>query len=110
MYQSTETFSNQESTFTGRVSQDFYKQLDNLSNTIISFQYNRDKLLSFRVSEASRGAIISQGSEEKNIAIQCDIRGNTYNLTREHIEQLSNREYRELFQHLGIAQANFKNN
>lgn len=106
MYQAIETLNNQKSTFPGRVSQDFYRQLDNISNTIISLQYNRDKLLSFRVSEASCGAIISQGSGGNNAAIQCDIRGNIYNFTREHIEQLSNRECRELFKHLGIAQTN----
>jgi hypothetical protein len=111
MYQAIENFSNQESTLAGKISENFYQQLERLSNTIISLQYNRDKLLSFRVSEVSLAGILSQGSEDKNLAIQCQIRGNTYKLTREHIEQLSNRECRELFQHLGITKTNlFKNN
>lgn len=111
MYQSMKTLNNPNSTFPNKVSQDFYRQLDSISNTIISLQYNRDKLLSFRVSEASSGNILSKGAGDKNLAIQCDIRGNIYNFTREHIEQLSKRECRELFKQLGITKTHlFDNN
>lgn len=111
MYPDIEKFSNQESTLAGKISENFYQQLERISDTIISLQYNRNRLLSFRVSEVSLAGIVSPGSEDKNLVLECNIRGNTYKLTREHIEQLSNRECRELFQHLGITKTNlFKNN
>lgn len=83
-----------------KVSDNFYQQLDNISNTTLSLQYDRHNFLTFKVYEASQGVILRQ--EVENIALQCRIRGATYRFTREHLEQLSNRELRELFDHLGV--------
>ncbi len=80
-------------------SEDFYQQLKSISNTIISLQYEANTFLSFKVHEACLGSIVSP---EPNLILQCHIRGNTYTFTREHLDQLSNREYRELLNHLKI--------
>ncbi len=69
------------------------------SNTTISLQYTSLTLLIFRVHEASEGIVLRQGDE---LALQCLIRGTTYQLTREHLYQLSKRELSELLNHLGI--------
>jgi hypothetical protein len=79
--------------------EDFYQQLKSLSNTIISLQYNSMTFLSFKVHEASRGSIVNP---KPNLTIQCQIRGNTYTFTPEHLDQLSNRECTELFNELKI--------
>lgn len=84
---------------------DLYQRLDHTPNTIISLQYDPKNFLSFKVYEASKGVIVRQ--KLGTIAIQCQIRGKAYQLTREHLSQLSNRERRELFDHLGVNGSQF---
>lgn len=106
MQQLTKRLSNpKRSEFYVETANDLYQRLDNTPNTIISLQYDPDNFLSFKVYEASEGAIVrpSLGA----IAIQCQIRGKTYKLTGEHLSQLSNRERRELFGHLGVNDSQF---
>ncbi len=82
------------------VSQEFYHSLSNISNTIISLQYDSSKFLCFKVYEVRLMTLVNP---EPNLAIQCQIQGNTYLFTREHFDQLSEREYRELLNHLKIT-------
>ena len=81
-------------------SENFYQQLQSLSNTIISIQYNPNNFLTFKVQESSFGAIVRQGME--NIAIRCQIRGATYTFTHEHLDQMSKRELNDLLNQLGL--------
>jgi hypothetical protein len=101
MHQTIGLLSNPKSEFHVEVPEDFYQRLENISSTIISFQYSPNKLLTFKVYEASQGAILRRGL--KNIALRCQIRGTTYTFTREHLEQLSKRECHELFNHLRVT-------
>lgn len=78
----------------------FYQQLQCLSNTIISIQYNPDNFLTFKVQEASFGSIVRQGNE--NIAIRCQVRGTIYTFTHEHLDQMSKRELNDLLNQLGL--------
>jgi hypothetical protein len=80
-------------------SEDFGQPLNNLSNTLITLQYEARTLLSFRVHEASQGTI---GKQEPNSILKCQIRGNNYTFSREHLDQLSDREYTELLNQLKI--------
>ena|SRR3712207_729868 len=100
MLQAIALLNNTETQFSSNVVVDFYNQLDNRPNTIISLQYDSDKLLSFKVYEAKLGAIVRRGNQD--VALECQIRGKTYTLTREHLKQMSNRECQELFKHLEI--------
>lgn len=84
---------------------DVHQQLNSIPNTIISLQYESNKFLTFKVNEASYGAVLRQGSEDTNIALQCQIRSTTYTFTRDHLDQLSNRECRELLNQLGLAES-----
>ncbi len=97
-----ERFNSQQSNAEGLA--DFYQQLNSIPNTIISLQYQANKFLTFKVNEASYGAVLRQGADDTNIVLQCQIRGTTYTLTRNHLEQLSNRECSELLNHLGLAE------
>ncbi|NEQ20108.1 MAG: hypothetical protein F6K28_12850 [Microcoleus sp. SIO2G3] len=81
-------------------SENFYQQLQNLSNTIISIQYNPNSFLTFKVQEASFGSIVRQGNDK--IAIRCQVRGTTYTFTHEHLDQMSKRELNDLLNHLGL--------
>ncbi|HEY9739736.1 MAG TPA: hypothetical protein V6C90_04535 [Coleofasciculaceae cyanobacterium] len=90
----------QATDFFSVVPDDFYQQIKNSSETIISLQYNRDKFLTFKVYEVRLGALVGEGF--KDITLQCQIRGATYIFTHEHIEQMSKRELNDLFNHLGI--------
>ena len=81
-------------------SDNFYQQLQSLSNTIISLQYNPDNFLTFKVQEASFGSIVRQ--ENENIAIRCQIRGTTYTFTYKHLDQMSKRELNDLLNQLGL--------
>lgn len=94
------SFSQRKSNFSFEIVENLYQQLENISSTTISVQYDPNNFLTFKVYEASIGMLVGQGSE--NIALQCQIRGTTYRLTREHLDQLSNRERRELLNQLGI--------
>jgi hypothetical protein len=87
-------------TKTGVSSNDFYQKIKNSSNTIVSLQYNNDKFLSFKVYEAQSGTLVRQG--DKDIALRCQIRGSVYTFTREHVTQMSKREFNDLLSHLGI--------
>jgi hypothetical protein len=78
---------------------DFYQHLTNISNTIIYLQYDSVKFVCFKVYEARLGTLVNP---PPNLAIQCQIQGNTYIFTREHFDQLSDREYQELLNHLKI--------
>jgi len=100
MLQAIDLLSNPDSKFSSNAVVDFYKQAKNIPNTIISIQYNYNKLLTFKVYEATKGVIVHR--ENKEAALQCKIRGISYTLTREHLKQMSNRECQELFNHLGI--------
>ncbi len=80
--------------------ENFYQQINSLSNTIISLQYKPKQFLSFKLNEAKLGAIVRQGVKE--IALQCQIRGTTYTFTSEHVEQMSKRELNDLLNYLGI--------
>lgn len=86
--------------------EDFYQTQNSLSNTIISIQYDRHKFLSFKIYEAKFGSIVHQGVEDT--ALQCQIRGYTYTFTREHMDQMSNRELNDLFNHLKIDGSQFR--
>ncbi len=81
-----------------------YQQLNSIPNTIICLEYNATTFLTFRVNEASRGSIVKLGFKDTNIALQCQIRHNTYIFTREHLEQLSHRECYDLFNQLGVTE------
>ena len=83
------------------VAGNFYQQVKKLSSTIISLQYKPKEFLSFKVYEANLGAIVRQGV--KDIALQCQIRGITYTLVKEHLDQMSKRELNELLNHLGLG-------
>ena len=83
----------------------FYEVLKKLSNTTFFIQYNAEKFLSFRVYEISQGIIVYQKSGD--MAIQCQIRNETYLLTRNHIFQMSHRESHEFFNYLGIDRSRF---
>ena len=76
------------------------KQLRNLPDTIISLQYNPDEFLTFRVCTVSQGEIIRSATQ--SIGLKCRIGGKTYIFNREHLNQMSNRERRELFNYLGV--------
>lgn len=102
MYKMIERVNAQHSNAEGLA--DFYQQLNSIPNTIISLQYQADKFLTFKVNEASYGSVLRQGAEDTNIVLQCQIRGTTYTFTRNHLDQLSNRECRELLNHLGLAE------
>jgi hypothetical protein len=82
------------------IPESFYRVSQGISNTIISLQYTYSELLVFKVHEASYGAIVHEKKGE--VVLQCEIRGTQYSLTRDHLEQMSNRECSELFNHLGI--------
>jgi hypothetical protein len=77
----------------------FYQEINTSSNTIISLQYTPKQLVSFKVYEAKRGAIVRL--EPNDVALRCQIRGTTYTFTNEHIEQMSVRELSELLNHFG---------
>ena len=94
------SFSQKKSNIGFEIVENLYQQLETISNTTISLQYNATKFLTFKVYEASKGKLLSQ--EHESYTLQCQIRGTTYKLTREHLDQLSNRERRELLNHLGI--------
>ena len=79
------------------VSSDFYQSLKSISNTILSLQYNSSQFVCFKVYEVRLVTLINP---PPNLAIQCQIRGNNYTFTREHFDQLSDREYTELLSHL----------
>jgi NAD(P)H-nitrite reductase large subunit len=79
----------------------FYQQVKKISSTIISLQYKPKEFLSFKVYEANLGAIVRQGV--KDIALQCQIRGTTYTLVEEHLDQMSKRELNDLLNHLGLS-------
>ncbi|MGQ4650666.1 hypothetical protein [Lyngbya aestuarii] len=66
---------------------------------IISLPYTSSKLLSFRVEEARQGKIMLS---DRDIALQCQIRGITYTLTREHLNTLSESQRNDLYRHLGV--------
>lgn len=82
------------------VDTNFYQRLNQFSNTIISIQYNRDELLSFRVKNVQQGNITRD--EVKGTGLLCRINKKAYFFTRNHLEQMSDREQSELFDHLGI--------
>ena len=84
------------------VSSDFYQHLKSISNTILSLQYDSSKFLCFKIYEAR---LVTLVNPPPNLAIQCQIQGNTYIFTREHFDQLSDREYKELLNHLKIDNA-----
>ena len=92
-----------DSSFSSLYSQNasnFYQSLKEISNTTISLQYDSDTFLSFKVYEASQGSIVP--TQLKDIALKCQIRGTTYLFNREHLDQMSNRERHELFNHLEV--------
>ncbi len=82
-----------------------YYFLQKFSNTEIFIHYNSETYISFKVYEASQGVPVYLQSGE--MALQCQIRGNTYTLTRYHITLMSNRECHELFNHLGVDGSQF---
>ena len=82
------------------ISESFFRASQSISNTIISLQYTYHELLVFKVHEAIDGDIVHEKNGE--IVLRCEIRGTQYRLTRDHLEQMSNRECSELFNQLGI--------
>lgn len=84
----------------GTAQTNFYHQLQRFSNTIISLQYNCNVFLSFRVNQVQQGQIIYNNA--KAIGVQCLLNGKSYVFTREHLDQMSNREQSELFDYLGV--------
>ncbi len=100
MLQATLLLENSFSNLYSQNASDFYQSLKEVSNTTISLQYDFDTFLSFKVYEASQGSIVP--TQFNDIALKCQIRGTTYLFNREHLDQMSNRERRELLNHLGI--------
>ena len=92
--------SHQPSTSNAGVDTNFYQRLNQLSNTIISIQYNRDQLLSFRIKNVQQGKITYD--DVQGTGLLCWINKKAYFFTRQHLEQMSDREQSELFDHLGI--------
>lgn len=90
--------------FTFNSSDYVYQELNSAPNTTISLPYNSKDFLSFKVYEASQGAIVRQEGKDKkeDVALRCEIRGTTYTFTRDHLDLLSNGERRDLFNYLGI--------
>jgi hypothetical protein len=86
-------------------SENFYQRLNDTSNTIISLQYNPKNFVSFKIYDASQGTIVNH--ENGEYALKCRVHGRTYLFTREHLDQLSNRERHELFNHLGVNSNQF---
>lgn len=84
--------------------EELYQHLQELPNTIISLQYAPKVFLSFNVREAKLGRIVSEGI--RDMAFECEIRGNTYTFIQEHLEQMSKREINELFEHLRLNSGN----
>ena len=82
------------------ISESFFRVSQSISNTIISLQYTYHELLVFKVHEAIDGAIVHGKNGE--VVLQCEIRGTQYRLTRDHLEQMSNRECSELFNQLRV--------
>lgn len=80
---------------------DFYRQLKSIPNTIISIQYNSDKFLTFHVNRVQQGEVI-YSSDAKATGLRCRINDKTYIFTREHLDQMSNRECRDLCHYLGF--------
>lgn len=106
MQRTVAPLSQPKSQYAFEMSGNLYQRLGSLSSTTISLQYGPNTFLTFKVYEASEGMILRQGVEP--IALQCLIRGATYQLTREHLYQLSNRELSELLNHLGIQDKHFR--
>lgn len=79
---------------------DFYQQLTNNPDTIISIQYSQKEFLSFHVRQVAEGQVVNSGTEA--VGLCCKIDGKVYTFNQDHIMQMSNRECNELFQHLGI--------
>lgn len=105
MYQFSSSSNKKSPKLSGDVSGDFYQDLKNMSSTIISLQYTQNQLLTFKVSEASNGQVVRHAVED--YSLQCQIRDHTYVLTQEHLDQLSSREFFELFDHLGLDHSEF---
>ena len=82
------------------VETNLYQQLNQTSNTIICIQYSRTELVSFRLKNVQQGNIIYD--EVKGIGLLCTINKKPYFFTRHHLEQMSDREQSELFDHLKI--------
>lgn len=80
--------------------EELYQHLQELPNTIISLQYAPKVFLTFNVREAKLGRVVSEGL--RDIAFECQIRGTTYTFTRKHLEQMSKREFNELFEYLRL--------
>lgn len=80
--------------------EDFYQQINSFSDTIISFQYNSDEFLTFKVCNAEQGYILRSGT--KAIGLRCQIGDQLYTFNREHLSMMSNRERNELFKQLGV--------
>ncbi|HEY9611531.1 hypothetical protein [Allocoleopsis sp.] len=100
--------SQSKSEYAFEIAESLYQRLESISSTTISLQYEVNNFLTFKVYEASEGIILRQGLEF--MGVQCLIRGITYRLTHEHLDQLSNRELRELLNHLGIQDSHFQLN
>jgi hypothetical protein len=100
--------SQSKSEYAFEIADSLYERLESVSSTTISLQYDANNFLTFKVYEASEGIILRQGVEF--MGVQCLIRGTTYRLTREHLDQLSNRELRELLNHLGIQDSHLQLN
>ncbi|GAB4203460.1 MAG: hypothetical protein Fur006_57800 [Coleofasciculaceae cyanobacterium] len=77
-----------------------YQQSQQISNTIISIQYNHADLVIFRIKNVQQGNIVYD--DFKGAGLLCQINKKAYFFTRHHLEQMSDREQSELFAHLGI--------
>ncbi len=91
--------------FNHKKSNYFYYILQQRSNITIFIQYDCETFLSFKVYEVSHGVLVYLRSGE--IALQCQIRGNTYTLTPSHMALMTNRECHELFSYLGVDGSQF---
>lgn len=85
--------------------ENFYEQLTNNPDTIISIQYSQKEFLSFHVRQVSQGQVVNSGTEA--VGLRCQIGGKVYTFSQDHLMQMSNRESNELFQHLEIDSRQF---
>ncbi|NET59437.1 MAG: hypothetical protein F6K47_25830 [Symploca sp. SIO2E6] len=77
-----------------------YESVSSTPSLIISVIEDGSLLVSFDVTEATQGKIMHSG--HKAYALCCEIRGQTYSFTREHLDILSSSERKILYDWLKV--------
>jgi hypothetical protein len=98
------SYSGHSTTYNAIVHTNSYQQSNPIShpisNTIVSIQYNPTDLVIFRIKNVQQGDIVYD--DVKGRGLLCQINKKAYFFTRHHLEQMSDREQSELFDHLGV--------